>query len=497
MKKALIILMFALIVVSCRADKDHLSIAVSSEPSTLDMHVNTSLIARTILVGNVYEKLFVLDQDGDVRCELAEDYALSEDGRSLSISIRDNVKFHNGEVMDVEDVIYSMNRYLDYYGTSELFVGDSRFTAIDEKTIEITADNSLALFPYLIASSPQSAVIVPAETLLDDILSEGIGTGPYCLSSWKSGEYIELKKFDGYISCSDNSDGIWGKKSASIPTLRYLFVPDAVTRRLGLESGLYDFINDVMSQDAKAFESNKDIELLSAGESGMIALVFNKKEGLSTNLDFRKAASMLFDSENIMRACYGDRGYSTHPNYMEIEQSEWISGKDNPYFAVNEIEARALLDGCYNGEKVRILTSNLSNLDKLALAVASDLKKGGVDAEVIAVDWATMLEMRKDSSSWDIFISAFSQVPLPILKSFLNPTFPGWIGEEETELLSSVNSALTLDEAVEAWKSVEPKLWEALPAYVPGHYSTEYASSSNLDGVIVQNGFYFWNAKFI
>ena len=488
--------MLVFVLLSCKAEKDYLSVAVSSELPTLDLQVNTSLSGRVIMVGNVYEKLFVLDAEGNVREELAESYELSKDGHRLTISIRDGVLFHNGDVLDAEDAAVSMNRYLDYYGTSSLYVGDNRFYVLDPRTIEIESDNSLVLFPYLIAASPQCAVVVPKESLADGILDECIGTGPYKLSKLQSGEYIELVKFDEYCEYSSLESGVWGKKSANIPIIRYYFVSDAVTRRIGLESGLYDFINDVMSQDYEAFEKNKDIDLLSSGETGMIALVFNKEEGPCTSVDFRKALSYLFDSENIMRACYGTRGYSTHPDYMEIEQEGWISGSENPFFKVDRDKAKELLSATYSGETIRILTSNVSNMDKLALACASDLEKAGIKTEVIAVDWATMLEMRKDSSLWDIFISAFSQVPIPSLKSFLNPTFPGWISKEDIALLAPFNNSESLEDAMAVWREVEPLLWEKAPVYVPGHYLTEYAYSSRLEGIIAENGFYFWNAKF-
>lgn len=497
MRKILVLLLSFLLLISCQKEvRDYLPIAVSSEPVTLDMQINSSLIARTILVGNVYEKLFVLDGEGNVRCELAESYTISEDSHTLRVVIRDGVLFHNGREMSVEDVSLSMNRFLDSYGTAALFTGDSRFIIIDEKTIELTSSKSLALFPYLVAAAPQSAVIVPKEDIADGSLDEGIGTGPYMLKEWKSGEDIELEKFPSYVPYSTMSSGAWGEKRAEIEKLRYYFVSDAVTRRLGLESGLYSFINDVMSQDIEAFEKNEKIDLLSSGETGMIALVYNKKEGISSDKEFRKAAAYLFDSENIMRACYGESGYSIHSDYMEAEQTMWISGKDNPYDGVDYSKsAEHLSSSSYDGEKVRILTSNLSNMDKLALAAASDLEKGGIKSEVIAVDWASMMEIRKDSSRWDIFISAFSQVPLPQLKSFLNPEFPGWIEDEDIALVKSLMASSSEKEAVARWSEIEPLLWDSLVVYVPGHYETMYASSG-LEGVIVQNGFYFWNAKF-
>ncbi len=495
MARLLILLLLILSFSSCEGERDYLSVALSSEMTTMDLQVSTSLSGRLIALGNVYEKLFVLDGDGNVRCELAESYELSEDSRRLTITIRDGVPFHNGKIMSANDVALSMNRYLDFYGASDGYVQDNRFEVVDERTVAIEGVASLVLFPYLLAASPQSAVIVPSETIEDGVLSEGIGTGPYKVSKWQSGEYIELERFEDYKAYSSLNNGIWGNKSANIEKIRYYFVPDAVTRRLGLESGLYDFINDVMSQDASAFEENPEIDLISSGESGMIALVFNKSRGLCVDEEFRRALSYLMDSENIMRACYGIRGYSTHADYMEAEQSGWISGKENPLKKIDLEKAEAILSSSYDGSVLRILTSNLSNMDKLALAVSQDLERAGIKTEIIAVDWASMLELRKDSSKWDIFISAFSQVPLPNLKSFLNPDFPGWIGEEELELVSKLNGAEDIDEAMRIWRDVEPVLWEAAPVYVPGHYMTEYASTTRLKGVIIQNGFFFWNAE--
>ena len=53
---------------------------------------------------------------------------------------------------------------------------------------------------------------------------------------------------------------------------------------------------------------------------------------------------------------------------------------------------------------------------------------------------------------------------------------------------------MTIEGAERRWEEVQKEMWEYIPSYIPGHYSTSYAKNKNLDGVIIQDGFYFWNA---
>ena len=504
-KSWLVTIASLLILASCERGNDisRLNIAVSSEPPTLDVMVNTSLISRIIAVGNIYEKLFVLDGEGKIRTELAESYGITSDGRVLTIRIRDGVPFHDGKIMDAEDVVSSLNRWLDRYGTANSFVSGSRFKAIDDDTIQIESDNSLILFPYLMASAPQSAVITE-KRIIDslesgELLTKYIGTGPYKLSSWRSGDRIELSRFDDYKKYGESSSGVWGQKNAYIDMLSYQFVPDSVTRRLGLQSGQFDFINDVMSEDRPVFERDENIYTIEGGESGSIALVFNKKEGIGTDVDFRKAVSLLLDYDSLLKACYGDYGYAVHSDYMEKEQTlRSVDASENPYKGQNIELAKKFLDRSgYNGKSVRILTSNLSNLDKIAVAMKSDFERVGIESEIESVDWASMIEKRKDSSLWDIYISAYSRVALPQMKSYLSPSYPGWIDETEEgmELLQEMNNTKSVEEASIIWQNAQRSFWESVPVVIPGHYTTVYGARKSVKGIISQDGFFFWNAE--
>ena len=494
--------MLLLLLPSCggRAVSDSFNIALSQEPPVLDVMLNSSISGKMIAVGNVYEKLLVLDAEGMIRPELAESYTLSEDRKELSFILRDDVIFHNGDILSASDAASSMNRWLDAVPAALTASGGAYFTVSDERTIAIRSDSDLSFLPIMMASSPQSAVIMPEEcidkAMENGLVTEYIGTGPYEFVEWRSGEYIELKAFDGYKSYSSDSSGIWGRKDCSSKILRYYFVPDETTRVAGLEGGIYDAIDCVPSDDVERIEK-EGFKVLQGGENGSIVLVFNKKEGKAADKLFRQAVSLIADRDTLMRSCYGDYGFSLHSDYMEAEQRLWaVDSAEDPYGKMDAEKGMALLSGSsYDGTAVEILTSNLTNLDRIAVALASCLERAGVDADVRVLDWASFLEKRKDPSSWDIYVSAMSKVPVPQLKTYLSPSFPGWFDDPElSEKLGNLSSG-TVEDAAEEWKNLQKELWEYVPVMVPGHYSTIFAVSPDHEGVIIDDGFYFWNME--
>ena len=499
MRKIFCFLIILILLVSCSGtenDTGTINAALSQEPVTLDVMTNPTLTGRIIASGNIYEKLLVLDGEGKIREELASSYSLSDDGKTLTFTLRRGVLFHDGSEMTALDACSSMNRYLSLYSRAGEMTGGALFSVTGDYEISITSEKSLLFLPYLIASSPQEAIVMP-HYLIDgtSLVTSFIGTGPYRLASWTPGEKIELEAFDSYSEYGDESNGRWGMKKAETERIVYWFVPDSVTRLLGLESGQYDFINDVMSTDEDRIEKNGKLSLITAEESGSIALVFNKKEGPLCDPDVRKAVSYAVSSSSLMAACYGDRGYTTSSLYMESWQSEWNADDDNPYSGQDTEKAETLLSD-KGAVKVRILSSNVSNLDRIASVLKEELEDVGIECSLTVLDWASFIEERSSSSSWDIYISAFSSVPLPQMKSYLSPSFPGWIDSESVEysVIEKMNGASSFEEAVEIWREGQKILWASCPVYIAGHYTTSYASYADLSNIIVQNGFFFWNA---
>ena len=359
-------------------------VAYSQDIPTLDVMKSNNRALRDMLVGHVYERLFVIDENGDVQNELAEGYELSNDNRTLKITLRENVLFHDGSTMTSRDAAVSLNRWISSYRDAERMTGDNRFTIEDERTIRLDSMNSLLFFPYLLAASPFSAVIMPEKiaSSSDSFIHEIVGTGPYRVGMYISGDKLVLEKFESYVPDENTRDGISGPKHGYAEKIIYHIVPDSVSRRIGLERGEYDHINDVMSQDIPLFEKNGKTRLYGGEESGSIALVFNRR---TTDEAMREAVEKAIDPDSIMRACYGDYGYSIHKDYME---------KGSPFSFMTpsseqDVEkARSIIEeNGLRGRKVRILTSNLSNLDKIGVELSEELKRCSPVSSAISAIW--------------------------------------------------------------------------------------------------------------
>ena len=484
----LVAMMAAILLVSCGGDEDSglLRAAVAQEPVSLDVMITSSVSGRNIAVGNVYERLFEMDGD-TIRPVLATGYELSSSGCDLRIGIRSGVSFHDGTLLDPEDAAASLNRWLRSYKGASSITGDASFS-VEGDGIVISSTSSLAMLPVMLASSPQAAVIYPGEAIASAAdgmpVVDAPGTGPYRVEEWISGSSILLSAFDGY----------WGDKP-SIERISYEFVPDPVIRRLGLESGQYDFIDNVLSDDIPALEKVPGIELHQGDENGSIVLVFNKKEGISTDVSFRRAVSLLIDREELMRACYGSYGYSVRSAYMDGKDGIWSVNPDlDPYGMEDREEGLALLQDSYDGTTVRILSSNLTDLDRIAIALSSELEQCGINTELIILDWASFMEQRGNPSSWDIYVSATGSVPLPLEKGYLFSDSPGGFDDpSSSSIIRALSTSESMEEAAALWQIAQIRLWEYVPVIVPGHYSTVYASRS-ISGIDLSDGFHFRDA---
>lgn len=504
--KALCVLLLSLLLVSCGSTPadEHMLItaAISQEPVTLDVMRNSSRTGRSIMAGMVFERLLTLTADGSVKGELAEEFTLSDDGCAWTFSLRRDVLFHDGTPLKASDAAASLNRWIDSYSVARDITDGARFIADGEYTLRIESDHSLLLLADILAGSPYAAVIMPEHTL-DDVDENGflttfIGTGPYKLKEWKSGQYIELEKYADYSPYGNESeemDGLYGYKHAYADSVIYYIVPDSITRTSGVRAGQYLFDDDTVNDNIAELEKIEGLAVSSGEEDGSVVLIFNKKEGLASEHYIRKAVNQALDLEVLMRARDINGGFVIHPDYMESQQSEWLV--ETEYSLGDKEGARRILEeNGYDGTPLRVLTSNTSNMDRLAVALESELEKAGFNVELIITDWSGMMAYRSDPSRYDIFITAMTQVPLPSLKLYLDPAYPGWSDDEKlSALMEEFTSATTREEAVSLWQEIQTYCYEYLPVIVAGHYKSQSLYSERLEGVIEKNGFYFFNAR--
>lgn len=486
--------------------EETLHIAHTQQPPSLDLHKNSSLVARQMCDGTVWEKLVTLNSKGEAVPELSESYEVSEDGMTITFKLRTGVKFHDGSEMTADDVVASMNRWIEGFSSAGTMLGEARFEKVDDTTVQIVGQAPIILLPAMIAGSAQPASITTAAACADEddngFMKNYIGTGPYKFVEWKQDQYIKFEKFDEYCAYGTEGepmDGWAGYKAAPTRVLEYDIVPDVATATAGLEAGQYDVAFNMTDDDFPRLEANPDL-VTTRNQLGSVALVFNHKEGIASNQYFRTAVNMAINCDEVLTSAYGG-GYELGSCYMDAGQAFWNTDAGSDQYNQQDAEGakKLLADNNYGGDTFRILAPTLNNMDKMGVAMKSELEAIGIPVELIVVDWATLTDYRKDSTKYDLYITSFAEVPVPSLKLYFGKAYPGWSDDAKlTELFNTMTSASTLDDAKTAWNDLQEYSWEYLPIICPGHYMGIFSWKKNVTGInMYSGGPKFWNAGLV
>lgn len=486
--------------------RDTLNIAVAQQAPSLDLHKNSTLIARQMMDGTCWEKLVTLNSNGEAVPELCESYDVSEDAKTITFNLRKGVKFHDGSEMTADDVVASMNRWINGFSTAAAMVGDARFEKLDDYTVQIAAAKPIVMFPGVIAGAAQPASITAAEACTKEdtngFMTEYIGTGPYKFVEWVQDQYVKLEKFEDYVPYGTEGepmDGWSGYKAAPTKTLIFWIVPESNTRNAGLESGQYDVVYNLPSDDVDRMKGIDGITVFST-QQGTIAPIINHKKGLCSNQWFRQAVSYALDYEEVMAATYGTNGYVTGSCYMDEAQPFWYTDAGSEEYNVHDPEKakKILEENGYDGTPMKLMAATLNKMDYMAVVMESELEEIGIPVELNIVDWPTLQAYSTDPDAYDMYICTFAQVPIPSLKLYFGPNYAGWNDDETLQsLLSEMNTATSMEDARAAWEKVQEYSWEYLAVINFGHYIANYAWNDHVKGLNAYSGMYFWNAGYI
>lgn len=508
-RKASIVLISLAIVLSaggCAAtpvegDNERLDLAWNAQPPTLDPMMTTSVVTRDIM-RNVFEGLITVNTKNEIEPMLASDFSVNEDFTQFTFKIRDDILFHDGSEMTIEDVKASMNRWVTVTSAGKQYFTGAELTTPDESTLVITTVAPLFTGLALLADTSQIAAIQPQE-VVDNAPATGVtdyvGTGPYKFAEWKTDSWVHLDKYADYQLSGFPSDGLSGDKNAYMKEIYFHFVSDPSTRLAGLQTGEYDGGNAIPFDSAAAVESDSSMRSY-VNDNGFNAAIFNKQQGLFADMNMRHAVYEGLNLTDIQTAAFSDPDFfSMNGALMTQDQTPWYTEQGLEQYNPNDqSKAEDMLAAAgYAGEEVRILTSReYDDHYNGAVVLQEQLIKMGVNATLDVVDWATVLQRRTDPAAYEIFITGFSPVAVPNSLVFLSPSWPGWTNDPAiTSALSAINAATSNDDAAEAAADLQSAYFEYLPIVKYGDKTTITALRSDIDGYDFQTGDIFWNVK--
>ncbi|MGN0591972.1 MAG: ABC transporter substrate-binding protein [Ruminococcus sp.] len=345
---------------------------------SLDPHKAEAAATREVLF-NVFEGLYKPNCDGELIPAVAERCECSEDGLSYTFTLRENVKFHNGNTVTAEDVISSIETCAGTNGGEPLIPAFSNITSIektDEKTIVITLAERDADFLSYIASV--KAAITPAGQT--DADTNPIGTGPYQYVSRSAQENIVMEKFDDY----------WGE-AAYIENVTFQVCADSDSLVMNLNGGAVDMMAHLPVSQAQQLNDNFTV----------LEGTMNLVQGVYLNHEFepfqdqrvRQALCYAVNKDEILDIVSDGKGEqvgsSMFPNFRKYYLPEL-----NDTYSYDPEKAKELLSeaGYENSLSFTItVPSNYPQHVATAQVVAEQLKAVGVTVDIEQVEWNTWL----------------------------------------------------------------------------------------------------------
>lgn len=483
---------------SSSGTKEELHVAISANPPSLDQQSINSNIVGGIGV-HVYESLFAMNKDYEPTPVLAESYTVSDDGMTYTIKIRQGVKFHNGEEMTADDVVASMNRWIEVSAKANTLIGGSVFEKVDDYTVNLKVNQASSDIIMILASPIQAAAIYPQEAVesaTTEGVSEYIGTGPYKVAEWKQDQYVKLEAFEDYQPSEGEASGLAGKKEAATQTIYYDVVTDASTRIAGVQSGEYDVAEEIPIDNYEDLTDDSALTL-NVDRGGTLNLFLNTTEGVMANQTFRQAALAALNCDDIMLAAYGNPDlYELSASWSDPTDVQWGTDAGSEYYNQHDTEkAKELLkEAEYNNEKIVLVTTqDYPEMYNATLVVQEQLKQAGINAEVETYDFSTFMEHRSNPQQFDMFITSNSYNMLPIQLSVLDSGWAGLNSSEVSEGIQAIRSAASDEEAAAAWEKLQKFLYEYSAATVLGHYTGVTAMSNDVAGYDYLRFPIYWN----
>jgi peptide/nickel transport system substrate-binding protein len=408
-----------------------LRVAMIGEPPSLDAHATTATMTRQIM-WHVYETLFTWDAQYTPVPMLVDRYAMSEDGRTFTFTLRRGVKFHNGKELTARDAVASLSRWGKIATAGKpVWKTVEGIEARDAQTFVIhLKEPSGVLVPSLAVTG---TAIYPAEVVEaagDGPLKEHIGTGPFRFVEHRPDRYVKVARFKDYVARADAPNGFGGRRTAYLDEILFIPVPDMSVRAAGIETGEYHYAERIKPDLHGRLSALPGIATSGIKPAIWVAGVFNHKQGPMTERKLRQAVQAALDMEPAMAAAIGNKAFfRLDPSLVVAEAPRWHSkvGAES-YDQKDPAKAKRLLaEAKYAGQPIRwVTTQEYEYMYKTALVAKQQLEAVGFTIDLQVVDWATLVQRRAKPELWDIFSTAYPFNAEPTLMSWVPCQGHGW-----------------------------------------------------------------------
>ena len=414
---------------------------------SLDPHLAVAAGTKEVMF-NVFEGLVKPTPEGDLVPAVASSF--TSDGTTYTFTLREGVKFHNGQAVEMEDVVASIERNADDSQGEALIPA---LAAIERMEVE---GNQLAITlaqPDNEFLASLTLAILPRDYGQQD--TAPVGTGPFRFVSRAAQDSIVLERFEDY----------WGEP-AYLDKVTFKIIENADSILMSLQSGAVDLFAHLTSTQAAQLGEDFNIE---EGTMNLVqAMYLNHAEKPFDDVRVRQALCYAIDRQQILDLAFDGYG-SLIGSSMYPAFGKYFDEELTRYYTHDVEKAKALLaDAGYPGGFSMAITvpSNYQPHIDTAQVIVEQLKQVGITAEIQLVEWGSWLSdvyAGRQYQATVVGVDASTMTARALLERFTSTAGNNFINYNNAEYDAIFQAAIAAaDDAAQtaAYKQAEANLTE-------------------------------------
>ena len=436
---------------------------MAAEPESLDPQKARSTQAGSVL-RDAGEGLMRYSANGDLVGAAAADWQLSDDGLEYTFTLRENLKWSDGEPLTAEHFVHGIRRLVDpatgaFYAQAaevianapQILAGDADpetlgVEAVDDRTVVIRLERQVPYFLNLL-TQPGMYPARPDQDTVDG--RPLVQNGPYIVERWEPGSYIRLARNDEY----------WNADNVSIDVVTWHVTADEVAEYNRYRTGELDITTTVPSSLFSDVKAEFGDQLHIANYLGVYYYGFNlTRPPLAGNPELRQALSMAIDRERLVEQITG-RGekpaYSWVPPGVSNYEPRQLSFAGMTREQREDSARRLLASAGYgpdNPLEIELLYNTSDAHRRIAIAVQAMWQEVlGVEATLVNQEFQVMLANIRERATTEVFRSSWigdyndAQTFLGIMVGGHSSNLPAYANDEYDDLIRRAATQTDLD----------------------------------------------------
>jgi peptide/nickel transport system substrate-binding protein len=390
----LVIITVLLLSAACtRTNSGAVTIALNDKFSGLDTISTTSPDAAADRIRNLMFNSLVKKNDKFEYVGELGDYKVGEDNLTLTFTLKDNVKFHNGKLLTSADVKSTFDALFQANG----YKAGSFFDTVDgQKQPHITSietpDAKTVVFkvsrPALVNQMLSNLVAIPIipEGTLETQKTTPVGTGPF--------RFVKFDQANNIVELAANAEYFEG--SPKIQLLNVKTVSDANAMQAELQSGRIDIVPNPTNISADTFNTLAKIptlQVVPSDGSNVRYIAFNVSQAPLNNVKLRQAIAYSIDREKIIKELLSGQAKIAH---SILPSGSWAYS-ENIKYSFDQAKAKELVQASgYKGEVIKFkISSGNQAVSQYSQVILESLKVVGINAEIETLELNTLLDQLK------------------------------------------------------------------------------------------------------